>query len=305
MDVVVVKNLTRRYGNLTAVDGISFSIARGEVFGLLGPNGAGKTTTLRMLCGLLSPDDGTIQVLGRGVDRLSAATSVGLCPQEIVVWDGLTVEEQLLYVGAIHDVPSCTARQRAAALLQGLGLEEKVRRLAATLSGGMKRRLNIALALMHDPQILVLDEPQAGLDPQGRVLVREFVRTMAGSRTVILTTHDMEEADKLSSRVAILDHGKILAEGEPEALKASYSRGDLLEFRVDVSTVPERLLEGNDWSTAVGDGVVRVTARDPISCLAELRERLARHGRSPEDVHIRRYSLEDLFLDLTGRGLRE
>ena len=302
---VVVRGLRKRFGDLEAVAGIDLRLPRNQVFGLLGPNGAGKTTTLRMLCGLLKPDAGTIQVLGRDLDRRWGAANIGLCPQDLVIWEGLTAAEQLRYVAAIHDVPANEAKRRVEGVLRALGLQDKARRLASTLSGGMKRRLNLALALMHDPAVLVLDEPQAGLDPQSRLLVREFVRSMAGTRTVILTTHDMEEADKLSDRVAILDRGRILAEGTPEELKVCDSRGDVLEFRVEAAALPAGLLDDPRWSASMAGTLVRVTATDSLACLGELRTRLASAGLAPEDVRIRRYSLEDLFISLTGRGLRE
>jgi ABC-2 type transport system ATP-binding protein len=304
---VVIRGLRKRFGHLEAVAGIDLCIPHHQVFGLLGPNGAGKTTTLKMLCGLLKPDGGTIRVLGRDLHRRWAAAHIGLCPQDLVIWEELTLGEQLRYVAAIQDVPRDVAKQRAAVVLRDLGLEDKARRLASTLSGGMKRRLNLALALMHDPAILVLDEPQAGLDPQSRLLVREFVRGMAGTRTVIVTTHDMEEADKLSSRVAILDHGRILAEDSPDALKSRHAGGGLLEFRVDAAVLPlpDGILDGPEWTAAVAGSLVRITVEDPIACLGVVRERLAACGAAPEDVRIRRTSLEDVFISLTGRGLRE
>lgn len=302
---VDLRGLRKRYGDVEAVAGIELSIPSNQVFGLLGPNGAGKTTTLRMLCGLVRPDEGEIRILGHELTRAWAADAIGLCPQDLVIWEGLTLAEQLRYVAAIHDVPSDVARRRAAVALHDLGLEDRAHHLASTLSGGMKRRLNIALALMHDPAILVLDEPQAGLDPQSRLLVRDFIRSIAGSRTVILTTHDMEEADKVSSRVAIIDHGRILADGSPDALKAERSRGDVLEFRLDGDLASPALLEGPAWSAVVTGDLVRVETRDPVACFGELRARLECARVVPTDVRIRRYSLEDLFISLTGRGLRE
>jgi len=303
-DAVRLRGLRKRFGDVEAVAGVDLAIPRGRVFGLLGPNGAGKTTTLRLLCGLLKPDAGAVEVLGGPLDRRAAAGLIGLCPQEIVIWEGLKVREQLEFLGRAHDVPAAAARRRAAALLDGLGLADKADALAAGLSGGMKRRLNIALALVHDPPLLVLDEPQAGLDPQSRLLVRDFILACAGRRTVVLTTHDMEEADKLSDRVAILDHGRVLVEGGAAELKARHARGDLLEFRL-AREAPDDLLRHPEWSVARTGGRVRITAPDPVACLAELRSRLAGRGLSLEEVRIRCWSLEDLFITLTGRALRE
>ena len=232
-DIVLgLEGISRSYGDLRAVDDLSLEINRGEIFGFLGPNGAGKTTTISMVCGLLAPDAGTITLDGRAATAGSRAVRrrLGLCPQEIVIWENLTCREQLEFTGHLYDLTADAARTRAGELLGALGLSEPADRFARTLSGGMKRRLNIALALVHEPEILILDEPQAGLDPQSRVLVRDYVRSLAGRMTVILTTHDMEEADRLSDRISIIDHGRLLVLDEPDRLKDTIGEGDLLEI---------------------------------------------------------------------------
>jgi ABC-2 type transport system ATP-binding protein len=179
---------------------------------LLGPNGAGRSTTIKMLCGLIKADAGSITFVGvtmssgyKLIKRL-----IGLCPQEIVIWELLTCLEQLKFVGMSYGLSSKEAAGKAESLLEALGLTEKRKELAKTLSGGMQRSLNIALALVHDPELVILDEPQAGLDPQSRILVRSFIRELAKKKTVILTTHDMDEADRLSDRIGIMDRGRIL-----------------------------------------------------------------------------------------------
>ena len=247
-EIVTISGLCRRYGKLLAVDDLSLSIRRGEIFGLLGPNGAGKTTTINMLCGLLEPSAGSIAIAAspRWGDPRRA---IGYCPQDIMVWETLTCMEQLVLMGRMYKLPGPKAKARAAFLLEAMGLEEKRNRLAKTLSGGMRRRLSIILALVHEPELVVLDEPQAGLDPQSRVLVRDFIRSLGRDRTVILTTHDMEEADRLSDRVAIMDAGKILVVDTPEGLR--------------------------------------------------------RAAGIEEVVEVRRGTLEEVFIKLTGRGLRE
>ncbi len=216
-----VEGLTKRYGTLLAVDRLSLDVRRGEIFGLLGPNGAGKTTTLKMMCGLLRPDDGRLELNGRplAAGRAGGLSSIGVAPQNIVIWETLTCREQLEFMGRMYGLSLPEARVRAKRLLADFGLEEKARRLGRTLSGGMQRRLNIALALVHGPEILFLDEPQAGLDPQSRVLVRDYIRSLRGRMTVVVTTHDMEEAEKLSDRVCIIDHGTLLDLDTVEALK--------------------------------------------------------------------------------------
>jgi ABC-2 type transport system ATP-binding protein len=211
--VLHVADLTKRFGDIVAVDHLSLDVRRGEVLGFLGPNGAGKTTTLKMLCGLLPADSGRIELDGRPVAAGSTRTSktIGVSPQAISIWEMLTCREQLVFMGRMYDLPRRAASKRADELLAAFRLTEKAGRLGRTLSGGMQRRLNIALALVHEPEVLFLDEPQAGLDPQSRVLVREYIRSLAGRTTIVITTHDMEEAEKLSDRVCIVDRGRVLA----------------------------------------------------------------------------------------------
>jgi len=183
-----------------------------------------------MICGFLAPGAGTISMAVRP-EWGGARRAIGYCPQEIMVWETLSCREQLVFMGRVHDLGGRRAKARADFLLEALGLAERSRSLAKTLSGGMRRRLNIALALVHEPELVVLDEPQAGLDPQGRVLVREFVRSLRSTSSVLLTTHDMEEADRLADRVAIMDGGRILALDSPEGLRASEGAAEVVEVR--------------------------------------------------------------------------
>jgi ABC-2 type transport system ATP-binding protein len=213
------ENLRKSFAGFVAVDDLSVEIRKGEIFGLLGPNGAGKTTAIRMITGLLKPDSGTVYLNGKPANNLDTRQFVGICPQELVLWNNLTCMEQLVFMAAMYDVPGKTARKRAAGLLEQLGLTEKRNQLAKNLSGGMQRRMNILMALMHDPEILILDEPEAGLDPQSRVLVREFIASMALSKTVLFTTHNMDEADRICHRIGIIDRGKMLVTDTPENLK--------------------------------------------------------------------------------------
>jgi ABC-2 type transport system ATP-binding protein len=220
--VLRAADLTKRYGDVVAVDHLSLDVRRGEVLGFLGPNGAGKTTTLKMLCGLLAADGGRVELDGRRLAAGSgrATRTVGVSPQTISIWETLTCREQLVFMGRMHDLARRAASAKADELLSAFGLAEKGGRLGRTLSGGMQRRLSIALALVHEPDVVFLDEPQAGLDPQSRVLVREYVRSLAGRTTIVVTTHDMEEAEKLSDRVCIIDRGRVLALDTVEGVKA-------------------------------------------------------------------------------------
>jgi ABC-2 type transport system ATP-binding protein len=312
-DVVLsVAGLTKSYGDVAAVRDLSLEVRRGEVFGLLGPNGAGKTTTVQIVCGLLRPDSGTIALNGRPILQAGSQwrRSLGLCPQDLVIWESLTCFEQLEVMGRLYDVARGAARRRALELLDVFGLSEKGRRLAKTLSGGMKRRLNIALALMHEPEILILDEPQAGLDPQSRILVREYIRSLAPRTTVILTTHDMDEADRLSHRVAIVDHGRLLVLDTPENLKARIEAGDVLEVRL-LDAMPERLtalqhdLPASIGQLALQPDLLRLVGGDVLGALPIVLDAVRRHEIEAGPITVRRKTLEDVFIALTGRGLRE
>jgi ABC-2 type transport system ATP-binding protein len=221
-------NLTKRFGEQAAVDHIDLEVNPGEILGFLGPNGAGKTTAIRIICGLLKPDEGQVLFNGLPLHEIPDGKSLlGICPQENVHWERLTCLEQLVFMGEMYGLPHRESSLRSRDLLNQLGLLPQSGKQARRLSGGMKRRLSIALALVHNPDVLILDEPEAGLDPQSRVLMREFIRAMAGSRTIILTTHDMDEAERLAQRVSIIDQGKILITDSPANLKHTYGCDNL------------------------------------------------------------------------------
>ncbi len=310
--VLSVSGLTRRFGETLAVDDLSFEIRRGEVFGLLGPNGAGKTTTLGMICGLLKPDSGEIRVNGvcASGPQLKGMCSFGVCPQNIVVWETLTCREQLMFMGEMYGVKCATARKRADELLDRFGLGEKRSKLAKTLSGGMQRRLNFALALVHDPEIVFLDEPQAGLDPQSRVLVRDYIRDLAGEKTIVLTTHDMEEAEKLSDRVCIIDRGKLLVLDTVQAIKNRLGQGDFFEVELTEgleSRLMPRLSALTDRieTFSIRDGVLQLVSDTAAEWLPRVLEVIRQEGLHLENLRVRKKTLEDVFISLTGRGLRE
>ena len=309
--VLEAVGLRKRFGALTAVDDLSLEVHAGEIFGLLGPNGAGKTTTISMLCGLLRPDAGEVRVHGEVLraDGHAVRARVGICPQQIVVWRDLGCLEQLVYVGRLYGLRRAEARDRGRRLLAALGLEGRARDPARVLSGGMQRRLNIALALVHEPSIVVLDEPEAGLDPQSRVLVRDFIRAQARQRTVLVTTHNMDEAERVSDRVAIVDRGRLLALDTPEQLKGRVGPGDVLELTFDpgaqgLEAARDGVAPLVDQASLRGETLV-VRAASMAPRLAGLLERLDDLGHTPLEVRLRPNTLEDVFLSLTGRGLRE
>jgi ABC-2 type transport system ATP-binding protein len=313
-DVVLrTEGLTKRYGSLTAVKSLSLEVQEGEVFGFLGPNGAGKTTSINMMCGLLRPDGGRVLIRGEPIAGGSAdvRVRVGVCPQEIVLWERLRCLEQLQFIGQMYDVPAAEAHRRGLKLLEDLGLADKRDAQARTLSGGMQRRLNVAMALVHDPEIVVLDEPEAGLDPQSRVKVREYVQSLARKKTVILTTHNMDEAERVADRVAIIDHGELLVLDTPEALKRRVGEGDIVEI-----ALPRPAADVEQVRKALGDLVahaaldaprttVTVRALDAVGKLPRILQALSGAGLQPGQVSVRENTLEDVFIQLTGRRLRE
>jgi ABC-2 type transport system ATP-binding protein len=313
LDVVLeVQGLVKRYGDLVAVDGLSLEVWRGEVFGLLGPNGAGKTTTINIVCGLLDCDEGEVVIDGHSSSDPSGSwrPRLGLCPQDLVIWESLTCLEQLEFVGQLYDVPWRLARHRGLEVLDVLGLGDRRNRLAKTLSGGMQRRLNLALALVHDPDILILDEPQAGLDPQSRILVREYIRSLARNKTVVLTTHDMDEADRLADRIAIIDHGRLLVLDTPQTLKDNLGAGDVVEVRVTEGQDSkleklDKLLTDVMRNVSHRGGVLRIVGVEAAGMLPDMLETLRTNGVQLQDVILRKKTLEDVFIALTGRGLRE
>jgi ABC-2 type transport system ATP-binding protein len=313
-DVVLsTHGLTKRYGDLLAVDGLTLDVFQGEVFGFLGPNGAGKTTAINMMCGLLAPDAGQVTIHGEPVGADGALRSrVGVCPQEIVLWERLTCLEQLQFIGQMYGLGGAKARERGLRLLDELGLADRRNKQARTLSGGMQRRLNLAMALVHDPEIVVLDEPEAGLDPQSRVRVREYIQSLARRKTVILTTHNMDEADRLADRVAIIDHGCLLVLDTPGALKRQVGAGDVVEIDLrageshpDPHTLESALADLVSAAHLDDKGqTLTIRALNAVGALPAILERLEASGVHPGEVRVRENTLEDVFIQLTGRRLR-
>jgi ABC-2 type transport system ATP-binding protein len=307
-----VEGLSRQYGELTAVDGLSFAVRRGEIFGFLGPNGAGKTTTIKMMCGLLRPHGGIIEIAGQTMRAgdWKGLRRIGVCPQNIVIWEALTCFEQLEFMGRMYDLDRRLAGKRANELLAAFALTEKRDKLGKTLSGGMQRRLNIALALVHEPELLFLDEPQAGLDPQSRVLVRDYVKSLAGKMTIVLTTHDMEEAEKMSDRVCIIDKGRLLVLDSVAGIKNRLGQGDLFEIRIAEDPNQELLPQLSNLGAMTGqftvrDNTVSLVSEAAADVLPLILQQIKEKGLHLEDLRLRKATLEDVFIHLTGRGLRE
>ncbi|MDR7555590.1 MAG: ABC transporter ATP-binding protein [Armatimonadota bacterium] len=304
--IVQVRDLRKRYGRLTAVDGVSFDVRRGEIFGILGPNGAGKTTTLEMLEGLRAPDGGSALVAGVDVrhDPRGVRARIGVQLQEAGFFDRLTVEETLRLFAAFHG--------RAAPpepLLERLQLAEKRRAWVCTLSGGQRQRLAIAVALVHDPPVLFLDEPTTGLDPQARRTLWDVIEGLRREgRTVILTTHYMEEAQRLCDRVAIMDHGRIVALDTPRALIRAHAPAATVALAgADEETTEEAALGALPAVRQVerADGEVRLATTDPVETVQAVLALLRTGTLRFTQLRVEEATLEDVFLHLTGRSLRE
>jgi len=288
MDAIRVDNLTKRYGEHVAVDRISFAVSRGEAFGILGPNGAGKTTTLEMIEGLRRPNEGTIEVLGRPVwpDPRAVQARIGVQLQSTTLFDRLTARELLELFARFYD--RSDGVQRAKESLALVGLEAKAESYAENMSGGQQQRLAIALALVHDPDVVFLDEPTTGLDPQARRNLWDVIRAINDSagKTVVLTTHYLEEAEELCDRVAIMDESRVIALDTPEGLIASLGTDVRISYREN--------------------GMDKVAyAADAQAAVLQTLTAAEANGATIENLTVRGPSLEDVFLNLTGREFRE
>ncbi len=309
--MIRVEGLCRSFGSLAAVDDVSFEVQDGEIFGLLGPNGAGKTTTLSMICGVLQPDSGRVLVDDRDIwlEPATVKRSLGVVPQEIAVYEDLTARDNLSFWGALYGLRGGELADRMDEALTKVGLADRARDRVSTYSGGMKRRLNLCMGLLHRPKFLLLDEPTVGIDPQARLNILEVIGEVAAAGTTVLyTTHYMDEAEKLCDRIGIIDHGRILAmgslaeltrrAGEAEVLRLSGAFG-ASETRNRLATVDgTRLLRLDDDAA-----VLAIEADGPG--LLEVLPRVLEPGLGVEDVSIQRPNLESVFIALTGRELRD
>jgi ABC-2 type transport system ATP-binding protein len=235
---IVTENIVKKFEDVTAVDGVSLQVPKGELFGLLGPNGAGKTTTINILCGLTKPTSGTAKVGGCDVQKETAKVKelIGVCLQETAIYPYLTGAENIELFGNLHTMNKETMQKRRDVLLENMGLTGDAKRRTAKYSGGMKRRLSLILALIHDPQIAFLDEPTVAMDPQSRRAVWDFIKKLKKEgKTIILTTHYMEEAEELCDRVGIIDHGKLIALGSPDALISKHKVKNLEEVFIEMT----------------------------------------------------------------------
>jgi ABC-2 type transport system ATP-binding protein len=309
--IIIAQNITKDFDGFKAVDGLSLQVKKGEVFGFLGPNGAGKTTFINTMVGLLKPTSGKILINGADVQEIDKEL-IGICPQELVLWDHLTCKESLKLMGDMYEVPKKLLKSRVDKLLKDLLLTDKADTVVTKLSGGMKRRLNLALALVHEPEIVVLDEPSEGLDPQSRRVLWNYIKSLRDDegKTVILTTHLMDEADKLSDRVAIIDHGQLIRLDTTENLKKEIGEGDVVEMKLSKPQMNMKVIESlksiqQIISVLEVDGVINLRAMDAVGKLPQIMDKVESTGVQISDLSVRQNTLEDVFIELTGSSLRE
>jgi ABC-2 type transport system ATP-binding protein len=309
--VLHCSGLVKRFGERTAVDGVSFSIGVGETYGLLGPNGAGKTTTISMICGLLTPDAGGVAVAGHPMvgDAIEAKAEIGLVPQDLALYEDLTARDNLRFFGRLQGLKGKLLTDRLDEVLEVVGLADRADDRIDTYSGGMKRRANIAVGLLHQPRLLVLDEPTVGVDPQSRNAILESVEALSGQGlSVLYTTHYMEEAERLCDRIGIIDAGRLVGEGTRRELIAQIGQGDRIEITGNGDL--EALAAGCRWL----DGVFRVDRIDrglsvrsthAASTVADVVTAAGAAGVSITGLTVVEPDLEAVFLQLTGKALRD
>lgn len=314
---IEIKDLKKHYKEVKAVDGVSIKINKGELFSILGPNGAGKTTLVRMLTTVLTPTAGDADVDGNSIltGKNEIVKKIGVCPQVITIYDALRAEENVEFVAAMHGMSRKEAKEKTKKLLEDFGIAGR-KDWSKKFSGGMQRRLNLAMSLIFEPEILFLDEPTAGLDPQARRLVWDFIRDLKDKNiTIILMTHDMVEADSLSDRIAIIDQGKIIAEGTPTELKEKYGSDNVLEVsfleQEDLEVMKSNIQNISfvaNWNETHRKerNTLLISFQGGLKNLTKLLQQgLIENIDEVVTMKFRQNSLEDVFLNLTGRRLRD
>jgi len=311
LDIVKINELTKKFGDFTAVDNIDLTIKEGEIYGLLGPNGAGKSTIINMICGLISVTKGSIEVLGKNNQKYSNFTKkhIGVVPQDIAVYEDLTCMENVKFFASLYGVRGEELKLKAAEALEFVGLSDKQKSFPAGFSGGMKRRLNIACAIAHTPKLIIMDEPTVGIDPQSRNHILESVRKLneAGC-TIIYTSHYMEEVEQISTKISIMDHGKVIAEGTKEELKAIVTDKNTVEITVgQINLVKEEDLKKIKGVTGVEieENKVKIDSLKEVQNLDKIILYFTEIGVSIKNVESKVPDLETVFLTLTGRKLRD
>lgn len=311
MEIIIIKDLTKKYGSNIAVDNISLSIDQGEIFGLIGPNGAGKSTTINSLCGLLKNSNGEIIIDGINMkeDSLEAKKRLGLVPQEIAIFENLTGRENIEFFGKLAGLKGSLLKERVDEALEFVGLSDKAKSMPKGYSGGMKRRLNIACAIAHHPKVIILDEPTVGIDPQSRNHILESVRKLnkMGS-TIIYTTHYMEEAEALCSRIAIMDHGRLIADGTKEELKKLVHEEEKIIINgsdISFNTLEEIKAINQVKDAQLIENNLEIITSSTQLILQDILFLLSKNGVRIKGIQVSEPDLETVFLSLTGRKLRD
>ncbi len=311
--ILEVKELAKNYGDFQAVKGISFDIQEGEIFSLLGPNGAGKTTTISMLSTLYAPTAGDASIAGHSVTRdpMAVRGVIGVVPQDIALYEDLTARENLLFWGQMYGLSGKPLNARVDEVLEQIGLTDKAKNRVKTYSGGMKRRVNIGVGLLHKPRVLFMDEPTVGIDPQSRRAILDTVKDLnKKGMTVLYTTHYMEEAQELSDRVGIIDHGELIALGTQQELTRQVGQTETLILHLGENDDPEALAKSLDGVKDVLEAIatdheVSVIAHEAEDVLAAVVTKANERGIKIHSIDIREPNLEAVFLHLTGRALRD
>jgi linearmycin/streptolysin S transport system ATP-binding protein len=305
-----IRGLRKTFGDITAVDRVTFQVNPREIYGLLGPNGAGKSTTMNMICGLLKPDDGRIQIDGKDLatDSKAVKQMMGVVPQNIALYEELTAIENLRFWGGLRGMKGNELTRRCRELLNRIGLIDRAREPVQRYSGGMKRRLNLAAALIHEPKLLLLDEPTVGIDPQARQNILEIIKeTIQAGTTVLYTTHYLEEAEMLCDRIGVMDRGMLLAEGTLKELTEIVGESQIVKvqgkFSRDDMTAAVQTLKEVEISWIENGKAVLMLPSEHV--LPDLLKQIFRQDWIVEDVSVKPPSLESVFLKLTGRELRD
>ncbi len=312
-NILEVQNLVKNYGDFQAVKGVSFNIGEGEIFSLLGPNGAGKTTTISMLSTLYTPTSGDATIGGHSVtkDPMGVRSVIGVVPQDLALYEDLTARENLIFWGQMYNLSGKSLTTRVDEVLEQIGLTDKAKDRVKTYSGGMKRRVNIGVGLLHKPRLLFMDEPTVGIDPQSRRAILDTVKDLnKQGMTLLYTTHYMEEAEELSNRVGIIDHGELIAIGSQKELTQQVGQSETLILHINENDDPQALipsfkgikdvLEANVIGTEIS--IITPSAKDVLaSVVSKANER----GIKIRSIDIREPNLEAVFLHLTGRALRD
>ncbi len=308
---IQVQNLQKSFGENKAVQGVSFDVQEGEIFSLLGPNGAGKTTTISMLCCLLRPDEGDALIMGHSIrnEAMGVKSVLGVVPQEIALYEDLTARENMDFWGKMYGLRGAALKTRVAEVLDIIGLSDRANERVGKYSGGMKRRVNIGVALLHKPKVIYMDEPTVGIDPQSRRNILDSVVSLKQQgMTVLYTTHYMEEAQELSDHIAIMDHGKLIANGTHAELVKIVGQMDRIILTVNTEaeevTGAWREVEGVK-QVAADDGVLTLLVEDSNRVLPRLFDSANARGTRITSVDIQVPNLESVFLHLTGRALRD